>query len=47
MISTCVLIFPSLVTFIFWLGTLAEHAVEKRGAMQGTPAGLPASVPGD
>jgi len=47
MISTCVLIFLSLVAFIFWLGTLAEHAVEKRGAMQGTPVGLPASVPGD
>ena len=47
MISTCVLIFLSLVAFIFWLGTLAEHAVEKRGAIQGTPVGLPASVPGD
>jgi cytochrome d ubiquinol oxidase subunit I len=47
MISTCVLIFLGLVAFIFWLGTLAEHAVEKRAAILGTPAGLPASVPGD
>jgi len=51
MISTCVLIFLSLVAFIFWLGTLAEHAVAKRGATHelpaGVPAGVPASAPGD
>ena len=51
MISTCVLIFLSLVAFIFWLGTLAEHAVAKRGATHelpaGVPPGLPASAPGD
>ena len=47
MISACVLIFLGLVASIFWLGTLAEHAVEKRVAIPGTPAGLPASVPGD
>ena len=47
MISTCVLLFLGLVAFIFWLGTLAEHAVEKRAAIHGTPAGVPVSVPGD
>ena len=47
MISTCVLIFLSLVAFIFWLGTLAEHAVEQRGANRGLPAVSPASVSGD
>jgi cytochrome bd ubiquinol oxidase subunit I len=47
MISTCVLIFLSLVAFIFWLGTLAEHAVAKRGATHELPAGVPASAPGD
>ena len=45
MISTCVLIFLSLVAFIFWLGTLAEHAVAKRGATHELPAGVPAGVP--
>jgi hypothetical protein len=29
MISTCVLIFLSLVAFIFWLGGLAERAIQK------------------
>jgi hypothetical protein len=43
MISTCVLIFLSLVAFIFWLGSLAErasiaHAEEARGVA------IPASV---
>jgi len=47
MISTCVIIFLGLVAFIFWLGTLAEHAVEKRVAIKGTPAGVPVGVPGD
>ena len=47
MISTCVLIFLGLVAFIFWLGTLAEHAVEKRGAMQERRQRPPASAPGD
>ncbi|HJR53054.1 MAG TPA: cytochrome ubiquinol oxidase subunit I [Gemmatimonadota bacterium] len=32
MISACVLIFLSLVAFIFWLGGLAEHAMAKHGA---------------
>jgi len=45
MISTCVLIFLSLVAFIFWLGTLAEHAVAKRAAAHELPAGVPARVP--
>jgi len=45
MISTCVLSFLSLVAFIFWLGTLAEHAVAKRGATHELPAGVPAGVP--
>jgi hypothetical protein len=31
MITTCVVIFLSLVAFIFWLGGLAERAVQKAG----------------
>jgi hypothetical protein len=31
MITTCVVIFLSLVAFIFWLGGLAERAVQKSG----------------
>jgi hypothetical protein len=47
MISACVLIFLSLVAFIFWLGSLAEraslaHAAEARGVA--IPAGV--TVPG-
>jgi len=38
MISICVLIFLSLVAFIFWLGGLAEHAMQKPVAVAG-PAG--------
>jgi cytochrome d ubiquinol oxidase subunit I len=38
MISTCVIIFLSLVAFIFWLGGLAEHAVQKSVAIA-APAG--------
>jgi hypothetical protein len=38
MISICVLIFLSLVAFIFWLGGLAEHAMQKPVATDG-PAG--------
>jgi hypothetical protein len=38
MISICVLIFLSLVAFIFWLGGLAEHAMQKSVATAG-PAG--------
>ena len=47
MITLCVVIFLSLVTFIFWLGSLAEHAVQKRGATPDTPAITPAGVTGD
>jgi hypothetical protein len=32
MITTCVVIFLSLVAFIFWLGGLAERAVQKSGS---------------
>ena len=35
MISACVLIFLSLVAFIFWLGGLAEHAMAKHGPAEG------------
>ena len=38
MISICVLIFLSMVAFIFWLGGLAEHAMQKSVAVAG-PAG--------
>jgi len=41
MISLCVVIFLGLVAFIFWLGSLAEHAVQKRGSHGSAP--LPAS----
>ena len=47
MITLCVVIFLSLVTFIFWLGSLAEHAAQKRGATPDTPAITPAGVTGD
>jgi hypothetical protein len=35
MISTCVVIFLGLVAFIFWLGGLAEHAMQKSVATSG------------
>ena len=47
MITLCVVIFLSLVTFIFWLGSLAEHAAQKRGSTPDTPAITPAGVTGD
>src|SRR6185436_11213828 len=50
MISACVLIFLSLVAFIFWLGSLAETAMAKSGAEKAgmsAPAGgiTPAAAP--
>ena len=55
MISLCVLIFLSLVAFIFWLGSLAERAAHGHSAAQGVavPPGVtvtgrgPAPVTGD
>jgi cytochrome bd-type quinol oxidase subunit 1 len=44
MISTCVLIFLGLVAFIFWLGGLAERAVQ-RGAPAATVETVPLDVP--
>jgi cytochrome d ubiquinol oxidase subunit I len=52
MISACVLIFLGLVAFIFWLGSLAEHATHREvGVRAPASAGLgspmPLRVPGD
>jgi hypothetical protein len=49
MISVCVLIFLSLVAFIFWLGGLAERAGHKAPVSRShavvLPAGAPLTVP--
>src|SRR6185369_15645512 len=47
MISVCVLIFLSLVAFIFWLGGLAERAGHKPAAARNVvlPSGAPLTVP--
>ncbi|MGH7718186.1 MAG: cytochrome ubiquinol oxidase subunit I, partial [Gemmatimonadaceae bacterium] len=53
MISLCVVIFLALVAFIFWLGGLAEHAVQKGAAVphpaardaRVAPDGLPSPTP--
>ena len=47
MITLCVVIFLSLVTFIFWLGSLAEHAVQKRGTSHDIPPITPVGATGD
>ncbi|MEO6445150.1 MAG: cytochrome ubiquinol oxidase subunit I [Gemmatimonadaceae bacterium] len=47
MITLCVVIFLSLVAFIFWLGSLAEHTVQKKGAGHGVPAPVPSGATGD
>jgi cytochrome bd-type quinol oxidase subunit 1 len=44
MISLCVLIFLSLVAFIFWLGSLAERSVQRAGVPAGVK--LPATAAG-
>jgi hypothetical protein len=52
MISACVLIFLGLVAFIFWLGTLAEHAAATAAPVS-APRGFrladssPSRLPGD
>jgi hypothetical protein len=46
MISACVLIFLGLVAFIFWLGSLAEHATHgDTGVRAPASVGIGSSMP--